>query len=179
MTMTTTRRTSVVLERVARYAVVFFVLTSASLGCRKTSTSDDSGQIGAAVGEVMSGLDEASQGGTTTAFLRGLPLLRTPEQLKGPLWRRALGGGVAYAASCATETFTACAGGVRSKTFGNCTIGSATLDGSVSLTFSTNPMCVMSAAGDAITRPWGERSFYVVDPWGNDLCFCEDGTLYT
>jgi catechol 2,3-dioxygenase-like lactoylglutathione lyase family enzyme len=34
-------------------------------------------------------------------------------------------------------------------------------------------------AGDMITRPWGERSFYVVDPWGNDLCFCEDGTLYT
>jgi catechol 2,3-dioxygenase-like lactoylglutathione lyase family enzyme len=34
-------------------------------------------------------------------------------------------------------------------------------------------------AGDLITRPWGERSFYVVDPWGNDLCFCEDGTLYT
>ena len=28
-------------------------------------------------------------------------------------------------------------------------------------------------------RPWGERSFYVVDPWGNDLCFCQDGTLYT
>jgi hypothetical protein len=28
-------------------------------------------------------------------------------------------------------------------------------------------------------RPWGERSFYVVDPWGNDLCFCENGTLYT
>ena len=34
-------------------------------------------------------------------------------------------------------------------------------------------------AGDVVTRPWGERSFYVVDPWGNDLCFCEDGTLYT
>jgi predicted enzyme related to lactoylglutathione lyase len=34
-------------------------------------------------------------------------------------------------------------------------------------------------AGEAIERPWGERSFYVVDPWGNDLCFCEDGTLYT
>jgi len=28
-------------------------------------------------------------------------------------------------------------------------------------------------------RPWGERSFYVVDPWGNDLCFVEEGTLYT
>ena len=34
-------------------------------------------------------------------------------------------------------------------------------------------------ASDVIERPWGERSFYVVDPWGNDLCFCEDGTLYT
>ena len=34
-------------------------------------------------------------------------------------------------------------------------------------------------AGAVITRPWGERSFYVVDPWGNDLCFCENGTLYT
>ena len=35
------------------------------------------------------------------------------------------------------------------------------------------------AAGEVIERPWGERSFYAVDPWGNDLCFCEEGTLYT
>ena len=34
-------------------------------------------------------------------------------------------------------------------------------------------------AAEVIERPWGERSFYVVDPWGNDLCFCEDGTLFT
>jgi catechol 2,3-dioxygenase-like lactoylglutathione lyase family enzyme len=34
-------------------------------------------------------------------------------------------------------------------------------------------------AGKALERPWGERSFYVVDPWGNDLCFVEEGTLYT
>ena len=35
------------------------------------------------------------------------------------------------------------------------------------------------SAGSVTRRPWGERSFYVVDPWGNDLCFVEDGTLYT
>lgn len=35
------------------------------------------------------------------------------------------------------------------------------------------------AAGEPIERPWGERSFYVVDTWGNDLCFVEEGTLYT
>ena len=34
-------------------------------------------------------------------------------------------------------------------------------------------------ASEALKRPWGERSFYVVDPWGNDLCFVEEGTLYT
>jgi catechol 2,3-dioxygenase-like lactoylglutathione lyase family enzyme len=34
-------------------------------------------------------------------------------------------------------------------------------------------------ASEVITRPWGERSFYVTDPWGNELCFVQDGTLYT
>ena len=34
-------------------------------------------------------------------------------------------------------------------------------------------------AGAVTKRAWGEKSFYAVDPWGNDLCFVEDGTLYT
>jgi predicted enzyme related to lactoylglutathione lyase len=34
-------------------------------------------------------------------------------------------------------------------------------------------------ASEVRTRPWGEKSFYVTDPWGNELCFVEDGTLYT
>jgi DNA-binding transcriptional ArsR family regulator len=33
-------------------------------------------------------------------------------------------------------------------------------------------------AGDVIERPWGEKSFYVTDPWGNELCFVQEGTLY-
>ena len=33
--------------------------------------------------------------------------------------------------------------------------------------------------GEVVKRPWGERSFYVTDPWGNELCFVEEGTLYT
>jgi catechol 2,3-dioxygenase-like lactoylglutathione lyase family enzyme len=35
------------------------------------------------------------------------------------------------------------------------------------------------SAADPIVRPWGERSFYAVDPWGNELCFVEEGTLFT
>jgi predicted enzyme related to lactoylglutathione lyase len=29
------------------------------------------------------------------------------------------------------------------------------------------------------TQPWGERSFYCSDPFGNKLCFVDQGTLYT
>src|SRR5262249_37248105 len=34
-------------------------------------------------------------------------------------------------------------------------------------------------AADVIERPWGEKSFYVTDRWGNELCFVQEGTLYT
>lgn len=33
-------------------------------------------------------------------------------------------------------------------------------------------------AGEPVVRPWGERSFYAADPWGNPLCFVEGGTVY-
>ena len=32
--------------------------------------------------------------------------------------------------------------------------------------------------GDISVKPWGERSFYANDPWGNPLCFVEAGTEY-
>lgn len=34
-------------------------------------------------------------------------------------------------------------------------------------------------AGAIVKRPWGERSFYVDDPWGNGLCFVDEETLFT
>lgn len=35
------------------------------------------------------------------------------------------------------------------------------------------------SAGDLVRRPWGERSFYAHDPWGNGLCFVDESTLFT
>jgi predicted enzyme related to lactoylglutathione lyase len=32
--------------------------------------------------------------------------------------------------------------------------------------------------GGIVVRPWGERSFYMEDPWKNPLCFVEEGTVY-
>jgi uncharacterized glyoxalase superfamily protein PhnB len=29
------------------------------------------------------------------------------------------------------------------------------------------------------TRPWGERSFYAEDPFGNKLCFVDEKTIFT
>jgi catechol 2,3-dioxygenase-like lactoylglutathione lyase family enzyme len=34
------------------------------------------------------------------------------------------------------------------------------------------------SAGDIVTRPWGERSFYVADPWLNSLCFVDEKTVF-
>lgn len=33
-------------------------------------------------------------------------------------------------------------------------------------------------AGEIRTRPWGERCFYAVDPFGNGLCFSDENTLF-
>jgi catechol 2,3-dioxygenase-like lactoylglutathione lyase family enzyme len=34
-------------------------------------------------------------------------------------------------------------------------------------------------AGEIVTRPWGERSFYAADPFGNRLCFVDEKTIFT
>jgi len=33
-------------------------------------------------------------------------------------------------------------------------------------------------AGQIARRPWGERSFYIHDPFGNKLCFVDERTVY-
>ena len=36
-----------------------------------------------------------------------------------------------------------------------------------------------ASAGEVVTRPWGERSFYAVDLDGNGLCFVDERTVFT
>jgi len=36
-----------------------------------------------------------------------------------------------------------------------------------------------SPAGAIAVRPWGERSFYAVDPFGKRLCFVDERTKFT
>jgi hypothetical protein len=146
---------------------------SAALGCRKTA-DDETAQIGAAVGEVMSSLDESSHGGTTTAMLPALPMLRTPDALRGPAWRRALDAVFpsAYAAACGDTTFSACSAGARTRTFSACSLGLATLDGTVTLSFSAAPLCVVLAANDAVTRT---ANFTLTGLYGGTLAVTSPG----
>ncbi len=35
-----------------------------------------------------------------------------------------------------------------------------------------------AASGEIVTRPWGERSFYIHDPFGNKICFVDAATVF-
>lgn len=35
------------------------------------------------------------------------------------------------------------------------------------------------STGHIATRPWGERSFYTQDPFGNKICFVDRATMFT
>lgn len=34
-------------------------------------------------------------------------------------------------------------------------------------------------AGEIVTHPWGELSFYAIDPFENPICFVNEATVFT
>lgn len=146
---------------------------TAAAGCRRAG-EDESDQIGAAVGEMMSSVDESSQDGTTTAMLPRLPIQRTPDELRGPLWRRALDVAFpsAFAGSCLSARFSTCDAGARTRTFTDCSLGVANLDGTVSLAFSAAPACTLAAPGQSVTRT---ASFTLTGLYGGTLTVTSPG----
>jgi len=156
-------------------AAVFFTIlvAGAGTGCRKVA-DDETAQVGAAVGELMSSFDEASAAGGELALFPSRPFEAVPEDLRGPLWRRALAAVVptAEAAACVDSRFSACSAGTRTRTFSDCNVGAAKLDGTVSLTFSSRPLCAMAAPGDAVTRT---ANFTLTGLYGGTLTVTSPG----
>jgi len=72
----------------------------------------------------------------------------------------------------ADPSFSACQDGVRTETFSNDAIGRATVDGSVTLTFSDRAGCGMAAAGDAVNR---SADFTITAPSGGALIVTSPG----
>jgi hypothetical protein len=156
-------------------ALVSLLALPAGLGCRNTAASDETGQIGASVGEVMSSLDESAQGDTTVAMMMPtLPVMRLPAELRPPAWRRALDlvSPTAHAAACREATFSACTSGERTRTFTDCSVGLATLSGTVGLSFSAAPLCALLSAGDSITRT---ADFTLTGLYGGSLTVSSPG----
>ncbi len=160
------------MARANRNPKVLLVLAAvlAAGACRKQTLADQD-QIGASIGEVMASVDESTKGSGATARL---PILRMPDEMKGPVWRQVFDGVVrtAYAGGCVQSTFGTCAAGARTRTFDSCSIGPATLDGMVTLTYSDTNSCAVAVAGDAVNRV---ASFTLTGPYGGTLAVSAPG----
>lgn len=165
------------IRKLAMFSAMAGVVGAGAVGCKKAASDTDQAQVGQAVGETMASADESFQGGTTMAMLPAdrstapalpLPMLRAPRELRGPAWRRALDALVpkAYAGACLLTDFSKCADGVRTRNFGNCELGDATLDGSVTLTFSDTTACTMTGTNASVTRT---ADFTLTGPYGGTL----------
>jgi hypothetical protein len=90
------------------------------------------------------------------------------------LWRQVFDGVVhtAYAASCVQSNFGTCTAGARMRSFDNCAIGPATLDGMVTLTYSDTNSCAVAVAGDSVNRT---ASFTLTGPYGGTLVVSAPG----
>lgn len=107
-------------------------------------------EVANAAGDVMSSFDEAGQGGS---FAMLTPLNR-PDFNERTLWQKfsnVIVPSAEASSACVLETFDACANGVRSKMFDDCSFGASSLAGSVTLTFS-DAACSLSADGNSVTR---------------------------
>lgn len=134
-------------------SISFFLLCAFLSGCNKSST--DIQETGQQVGDVMASIDESGGSGGS--------LGRTEDGAR--LFQRLESQGIlslleenlfpsAYATACGlTSTFGSCSSNVIVRTFGGCTIGAATLSGTVTLTWGgSSSSCAMAAATDTVTR---------------------------
>jgi hypothetical protein len=161
---------------IAALAPVLATVTLAAMvgACRREAASDQA-QIGAAVGEVLAGIDESTRGSGATAQLPAFPIFHPPAELKGPLWRRALDGVVpsAYAAgACAQSLFAACTAGQRTRQLEACAVGAVTVDGVVTLAFSDPSSCQVASTGDWVNRT---AELTLTGPYGGTLAITSAG----
>ena len=49
----------------------------------------------------------------------------------------------------------------------------------VGIIFASGGVAEAGVMGEVAERPWGERSFYANDPFGNKICFVDRPTVFT
>lgn len=161
------------------------VLTLGSVGlvsCGDSQSTTDIQETGQQVGDVMASIDESGGSTGSLAFNdlnsahRAIARI-APSEARSPWWSRAVLP-QANAASCLlSSTFASCSSNVITRTFGGCTIGAATFDGTVTLTFddaAVDGTCQMALSGHSVTRV---PAFTVTGRRGATLTVSKTGTV--
>ncbi len=161
--------------------IAIALIALAFTACGKDEIEDKS-EVAQASGDLMSSLDESTQG---ASLAHVLPFTRDLEP-KSRL-ARLIDFVIpeACAAGCPSTSFTSCSSSTMTRTFGGCTIGGSTLEGTVTLTFSDGS-CSMSTVGASVTRTaeftiTGRRgaTLKVTSPGGQKLTKTAEGFLFT
>ncbi|MEK6578052.1 MAG: hypothetical protein AABZ55_02390 [Bdellovibrionota bacterium] len=126
-----------------------------NLSCAQ-STSTDIRETGQQIGDSMASIDESAGSTGNFALLEGAShtfARLAPREIRGA-WIEEILASKAFASTCYGSGFTC--GGVNtgSRTFSNCTIGTATLSGSVSFTYTGTgaTTCTIPGNSDSVTR---------------------------
>jgi hypothetical protein len=132
------------MKTIATLAVATLMLA----GCGGMTT-DDVEETGHAAADVFASYDE---GTSVTGMAWNVPLYRP--SFDRTLLDRTLDLALpsAWAAACWKEDFSACTNSERVRTFDHCALGPFSLDGSVTLDFSSATCAIPLAVGDTITR---------------------------
>ncbi len=170
------------------FSLSTFSLFVALSGCKKNenaTTGTDISETSQQIGDAMASVDESGgSGGSLTsletksaerAFARLMPS-SAPAHTKLRSFTSALVP-EAQATTCfAASTFSSCSSNVITRTFNSCTIGSTTLDGTVTLTWNDtaiNSVCAIAADGHSITR---SPNFTITGRRGGTLTATKTGT---
>lgn len=170
--------------------MAILTLSTALFSCKKsedtTAATSMSDEIGQNVGDVMAGVDES--GGTTGSIATNEmtnEFFGTPKKMFSKALARSKASLVAQtglllpqatATSCFGQGFGACSGTSVTRSFSGCTVGLATFNGSVSLTWAGTGVstCVLVSAGDnKITR---NPNFSITGPAGYTYTVSKSGT---
>lgn len=158
--------------------VIIFLLSATMISCKGKSDggliSSEGLEIAQQVGDFMVSVDEFGAGNSSIALqdksIRTYFDRYAPNEMSESLFSK-LFLPEAWAASCSAATYSNCSGSQRVKNFTNCTVGSATFSGSVTLNWST--ACSIASVGQYATR---NPNLTVTGRLGSTLKITKTGT---
>ncbi|WP_409479624.1 hypothetical protein [Pseudobdellovibrio sp. HCB154] len=149
-----------------KWIIIVLALSLFSFSCKKTATDEltsstlDSEEMAQQIGETMASIDESGGSSGQYAFMKAdlrTFARRAPEALEKQNLMSLIVS-KAEAATCSSAPgFGSCTNDVIVRNFNNCTIGSATVSGTVTLSFFdadgfNDTTCSMAVDGQSITR---------------------------